>query len=135
LGRLHQESLTLAVLVELAAHLGGPQSRLQGQTRAQRELAHDARQLLEDNLAQPPASQELACMLGVGETTLRRAFRQEFGRSMLHYLRDRRLEVARQLLRERKWQVAQVAYRVGYADPANFTHAYKARFGYPPRME
>ncbi|MDH0748790.1 AraC family transcriptional regulator [Pseudomonas sp. GD03842] len=135
LGRLHQESLTLAVLVELAVHLGGPQSRLQGQTRAQRELAHEARQRLEDNLAHPPASQELARMLGVGETTLRRAFKQAFGRSMLHYLRDRRLEVARQLLRERKWQVAQVAYRVGYADPANFTHAYKARFGYPPRLE
>ncbi len=72
---------------------------------------------------------------GCGETTLRRAFKQAFGRSMLHYLRDRRMEVARQLLSERKWQVAQVAYRVGYADPANFTHAYKARFGYPPGME
>lgn len=135
LGRLHQESLSLAVLVELAVHLGGAATRQPGAVRAHRDLAHEARRLLEQDLAQPPTSFELAQRLGIGETTLRRAFKNEFGRSMLHYLRDRRLEVGRQMLRERKWQVAQVAYRMGYSDPANFTHAYKARFGHPPGME
>jgi len=135
LGRLHEESLTLAVLVELAVYLGVDTVRSADSPKTHRDLAHEARRLLDDNIGQPPSSLEMARRLEVGETTLRRIFKQEFGRSMLHYLRDRRLEVGRQMLRERKWQVAQVAYRMGYSNAANFTHAYKARFGYPPGLE
>ncbi|WP_265316900.1 helix-turn-helix transcriptional regulator, partial [Pseudomonas aeruginosa] len=83
----------------------------------------------------PPASLELARQLGVGETTLRRIFRNEFGRSMLQYVRDRRLEIGRQMVREGRWQIAQIAYRLGYSSPENFTHAYRARFGHPPGRE
>lgn len=72
LGRLHEESLTLGLLVELAAYLGGADLRRARTPRAQRDLAHEARRLLEANLGEPPASLELARQLGVGETTLRR---------------------------------------------------------------
>ncbi len=135
LKRLHEESLTLGVFVELAVYMGASVSQRPCSPRAHRDLAHEARRLLEEDLGRPPCAHELARTLGVGETTLRRIFKNEFGRSMLHYLRDRRLEVGRQLLRQRKWQVAQVAYRMGYSSPSNFTHAYKARFGYPPCIE
>ncbi|MET0505456.1 MAG: AraC family transcriptional regulator [Luteibacter sp.] len=135
LKRFHQESLSLAVMVELAVHLGGAQARAGRPVRAHRDLAHEARRVLDAHLAQPPAADELARRLGVGETTLRRIFKAEFGRSMLDYLRDRRLEVGRQMLREKKWQVSQIAYHVGYSNPANFAHAYKARYGHPPGAE
>ncbi|ALY75223.1 AraC family transcriptional regulator [Pseudomonas aeruginosa BL15] len=135
LGRLHEESLTLGLLVELAAYLGGADLRRARTPRAQRDLAHEARRLLEANLGEPPASLELARQLGVGETTLRRIFRNEFGRSMLQYVRDRRLEIGRQMVREGRWQIAQIAYRLGYSSPENFTHAYRARFGHPPGRE
>ncbi|WP_084307092.1 helix-turn-helix transcriptional regulator [Phytopseudomonas flavescens] len=133
--RLHQESLSLAVLVELAAQHKGRTATAQQPVRGQLDLAHEARRLLDDNLAEPPGSQALARQLGVGETTLRRAFAQVFGQSMLQYLRQQRMELARTLLRQRKWQVAQIAYRLGYANPANFNHAYKAHFGHPPGTE
>ncbi|WP_132587072.1 helix-turn-helix domain-containing protein [Pseudomonas aeruginosa] len=135
LGRLHEESLTLGLLVELAAYLGGADLRRARTPRAQRDLAHEARRLLEANLGEPPASLELARQLGVGETTLRRIFKNEFGRSMLQYVRDRRLEIGRQMVREGRWQIAQIAYRLGYSSPENFTHAYRARFGHPPGRE
>lgn len=135
LHRLHQESLSLGILVELAAHLGGARQPVSRILRAHRDLAHEARRLLDLNLGRPPGVDELARQLGVGETTLRRIFKQEFGCSMLQHLRDRRLEVARQMLREGKWQISQIAYRVGYSNPANFANAYKARFGHPPGSE
>lgn len=135
LQRFHQESLSLGILVELAVHLGGSSARAARAIRAHRDLAHEARRLLDENLGQPPGIDELARHLSVGETTLRRIFRNEFGCSMLQHLRDRRLEVARQMLRTGKWQVSQIAYRVGYSNPANFAHAYKARYGHPPGSE
>ncbi|PXC06966.1 MULTISPECIES: helix-turn-helix domain-containing protein, partial [Gammaproteobacteria] len=54
---------------------------------------------------------------------------------MLQYVRDRRLEIGRQMVREGRWQIAQIAYRLGYSSPENFTHAYRARFGHPPGRE
>lgn len=135
LERLHQESLSLAVLVELAAHLKGKPAKPAPVVRGHRDLAHEARRQLDANLLDPPGSLALAQQLGVGETTLRRAFGQVFGQSMLEYVRQQRMELARTLLQQKKWQVAQIAYRLGYANPANFNHAYKAYFGYAPGAE
>ncbi|WP_342650454.1 AraC family transcriptional regulator [Pseudomonas sp. REB1044] len=134
LKRLHQESLSLAVLVELGAHVAGRVAPPDAPQRGQQDLAHEARRLLDEHLADPPTVLELARQLGVGETTLRRAFAKVFGQSMLQYLRQQRMELARTLLLQRKWQVAQIAYRLGYANPANFSNAYKAYHGHPPGM-
>lgn len=135
LGRLHRESLALGMMVELAAHLRGTSTAPTAPPRAGRDLAHEARHRLDSQLDNPPSSLELARQLGIGQTTLRRLFKAEFGLTMLDYLRDRRLETARVLLREGRLQVAQVAWRVGYSCPTNFSHAYKKRFGYPPARE
>ena len=135
LQRLQRESLSLALLVELGVHLQGQPSGSVGQVRGQRDLAHEARRVLDEHLADPPTVLQLAQRLGVGETTLRRAFAQEFGQSMVQYLRRQRMELARLLVRQRKWQVAQIAYRLGYSHPANFNHAYKAYHGHPPGAE
>lgn len=135
LRRLHCESLSLAVVLELARHLIGPAQPSHTPDRGLRDLAIEARRLLDTQLSAPPTAASLARQLGVGETTLRRAFRKAFGRPILQYVREQRLELARRLLLERRWQVSQVAYQVGYANPANFCHAYKAHFGHPPGSE
>lgn len=135
LGRLHRESLALGMLVELATHLRETPVRAIAARRPGRDLAHEARDLLDNHLDEPPSSEELARRLGVGQTTLRRLFKAEFGLTMLDYLRDRRLDTARLLLREGRLQIAQIAWRVGYRCPTNFAHAYKARFGCSPRQE
>ncbi|MBX4139288.1 AraC family transcriptional regulator [Pseudomonas sp. S5F11] len=135
LERLNQESLSLAVLVELATHLAPQPAKPMAPLRSHSDLAHEARFKLDTNLMNPPGTLALARELGVGETTLRRAFSRVYGQSMLNYVRQQRLELARTLLRQRKWHVAQIAHRLGYANPANFNHAYKAYFGHPPGAE
>lgn len=49
--------------------------------------------------------------------------------------RTRKATIGRQMVREGRWQIAQIAYRLGYSSPENFTHAYRARFGHPPGRE
>lgn len=135
LERLNQESLSLAVLVELATHLAPQPARPVAALHSHSDLAREARFKLDASLMNPPGTLALARELGVGETTLRRVFRRVYGQSMLDYVRQQRLELARNLLRQRKWHVAQIAHRLGYANPANFNHAYKAYFGHPPGAE
>ncbi len=71
---------------------------------------------------------------GISERYLQKLFEQN-GVSFGHYLRDRRLQRARAALiapADSRAPVADVAYRCGFADAANFNRLFKERFGAPP---
>lgn len=71
----------------------------------------------------------LACM---SSSSLRGKFRLLYGQSVFAYLRDRRLDQARQLLNE-GWRIQQAAHYVGYRHASNFATAFRQRFGQSPR--
>jgi acetamidase/formamidase/AraC-like DNA-binding protein len=71
---------------------------------------------------------------GISERYLQKLFEQS-GVSFSHYLRDRRLQRARAALiapGDVHASVAEVAYRCGFGDAANFNRLFKERFGAPP---
>ncbi|SFH81855.1 helix-turn-helix transcriptional regulator [Modicisalibacter xianhensis] len=72
---------------------------------------------------------EMACM---SPSSLREKFRQTYGQPIFDYLRERRLALAYQLLREGE-SVQQVATQVGYRHATNFATAFRQRYGVAPR--
>lgn len=136
LARLYSESRVLSALVEVGdlfrEQRGGVIPQL---SRSHRDHAEHARVLLDSRLADPPSVPELARLVGLNETSLRRSFKLAFGTTIIDYLRDRRLDVARVLVRERRLSIAEIAYRVGFASPANFATAYRRRFGRAPTQD
>jgi AraC-like DNA-binding protein len=75
---------------------------------------------------------DVAEQLGLTPRTLRRRLTAE-GQSFRQLLLAARLDLARRQLETRGVTVAEVAERLGYAQPASFYRAYKAHFGRPPR--
>lgn len=134
IGRLYAESLVLSLIVELAVHINGGHDH-GALLSSHLNQANQAREILDRNLAAAPSINELARHVGTSEATLRRAFKATFGQTIIEYLRDRRLDAARVMLGEGRFQVSQIAYRAGYSDPANFTTAYRRRFGHPPTFD
>ena len=51
------------------------------------------------------------------------------------WVRDQRLEACRETLRDpsNRQTVAEIAYRWGFGDQAQFSRAFKAQFGLPPK--
>lgn len=96
------------------------------------ERIYQAREILLANADQPPSLVELARQVGVSCNTLEHHFRQVFGTTVFGYLRDRRLEQARQLLTDTTLTVAAIASTVGYANAAKFAHAFKRKYGITP---
>lgn len=136
LGRLYAESRILSALVELEQVLCDAQGgSIPDLSRSHRDHAEQARLLLDAQLADPPSIPDLARTVGLNETALRRSFKRAFGTTIIDYLRDRRLEIARMLVRQRSLSVASIAYRVGFSSPANFATAYRRRFGCPPSQD
>lgn len=98
------------------------------------ERVHAAREILIEDIANPPSLQQLAEQVGIGDYKLKRDFRQTFGTTVFGYLRLHRLECARQLLTARQMNVSEAAEFVGYSSLSKFTAAFKRQFGILPSV-
>ena len=94
---------------------------------------HYAAEILRSHLENPPSHIELAQRVGIGQTTLNKGFRTVFGMTPFAYLTYHRMEQAKQLLQQPDYTVADVANRMGYANPAQFAAKFKRHFGMTPR--
>lgn len=95
-------------------------------------LARRAREHIEDHLFEAVRVADLARACHASESTLLRAFRRELGVTPIAYIRTRRLDESRLLLRAGRYTVGEVAARVGYANVAAFTAAFRRRFAELP---
>jgi AraC-like DNA-binding protein len=96
------------------------------------ERIHQARTVLLQQMANPPSLAKLAQQVQLNEYTLKRGFRQVFGKPVFEYLHDYRLEQARQLLEAGGLSVTAVVKQVGLSDRSYFAAAFRKKFGYNP---
>lgn len=99
--------------------------------------ARDLRCLLEarrilTNASDMPSLGALARSVGLNRCKLALGFKQAFGFTVASYYRERRLELARDMLVQSAVPIAQVATLAGYADAGSFSKAFRARYGCLP---
>ena len=90
------------------------------------------KEILLSNLEKPPSLLELARISGTNKNKLNTDFRQVFGTSVFEFLRASRLEYARELLENKKMNVTEASFEVGYAHQQSFTRAFRNHFGTNP---
>lgn len=105
-----------------------------GVTRAGRDRAYEARARLFADLTDPPSIKTLAREIGTTEKTLNKDLRATFGQTAFQLLKNRRLDMAKELLETDSYLLKEVAYRAGYGHVTNFINAFTQRFGEPPRQ-
>ncbi|WP_343930690.1 AraC family transcriptional regulator [Tsukamurella strandjordii] len=89
--------------------------------------------IIESNLEALPSVAELAREIGISHTHLTRLFRTETGRTVIGYMRHRRIERAVHLLRNSTLPISAVAASVGYEDTQAFNKACRIETGLSPR--
>ncbi|MBT2336327.1 helix-turn-helix domain-containing protein [Variovorax paradoxus] len=97
-----------------------------------RAIALAAERLVKSDLANVPALPALAARVGTHEKRLSRIFREQKGCTVYEFVRDTRLAEARRLLAESALSVEEVALAVGFSSQANFSTAFRERFGSTP---
>jgi signal transduction histidine kinase/DNA-binding response OmpR family regulator len=70
--------------------------------------------------------------LGLGRSIFYQQFKEEFGISPLVYLRNKRLEVAVDRLKQGELTVSEVAYQTGFNSVAYFVKIFREQYGKPP---
>ena len=97
----------------------------------ERSAVARAREYLIENFDSDVGLEELAEVAGLSRAHLIRAFRKEYHITPHAFLTDRRVQVARRLLRQGRMP-ADIALECGFADQAHFTRHFKARTGVTP---
>lgn len=97
------------------------------------ERIHHAKDILLQNHNNPPSLLDLARQVGLNDCTLKRGFRQVFGKTAFGYLHDYRIEKARQLLQEGNLNVTETARSVGFANRSYFAAAFRKKYGVSPK--
>lgn len=88
---------------------------------------------IESNLAGPLTVPDIAQAVGVSHNHLTRLLRAETGDTVVAYIRRRRLERARHLLRESTLPIPSIAAAVGIGDVQAFNKACRRELGASPR--
>lgn len=91
------------------------------------------RTYISDHLADSDLSvQDIANEMAVSRTVLFARMKSVFGTSPNNYLLNRRIERAKELLRQPGAYIADVAYRSGFSDPKYFSKCFKKLTGMTP---
>ena len=133
MGRLFQQAKTLELMAAQFAAVEQP-AALEHQAGS-RELAkvRMARDRLLADLRDPPELDALAREVGLSAKRLNRGFKQLYGTTVFSFLRDARLDAAREALEAgTSLPLKQLAWELGYGQASNFVTAFRRRFGATP---
>lgn len=89
------------------------------------------KQMLE-NLQHHWTVEELAQRIDVSVPHLQKLFKTQTGVSPIQYLRDLRLEKAREFLEDGFKRVNEISFEVGMPDDSHFTRDFKKKYGVTP---
>jgi AraC-like DNA-binding protein len=93
---------------------------------------YQAKEILLQDLENPPSLLELAQQVGLNDYKLKAGFRQVFGTTVFGYLHQQRMQRAYDLLTSSDLNVTEVANQVGYTSLSAFSSAFKKFFKVSP---
>ncbi len=135
LRRLHLEARALELIgLQLAEYLSPePAATTVRLTALDVNRIRDARELLLQDMENPPSIMQLAKLAGINEKKLKFGFKQVFGMPVFEYFRNYRLEMARELLASGVMNVTEAGMHIGYQSLSHFSEAFRKKFGVTPR--
>ena len=98
------------------------------------EKIKKAKQIIIENISEPPSLQELANTIGLSLSKLKEGFKHIYGESVFNFLLDYKLEYARKMLLSKKYNVSEISLQVGYSTPSHFISAFKKKYGTTPKQ-
>jgi signal transduction histidine kinase/DNA-binding response OmpR family regulator len=70
--------------------------------------------------------------IGMGRVQIYRKLKALTGKSPSRYIRSIRLARAKSMIEEKKGNISEIAYLVGFSSPQYFTRCFREEFGFPP---
>jgi len=95
-------------------------------------LVEAVKQYLSHRLSDDFQLDEIAAAFHVGKRYLANNFKRSTGATVFEYIRDQRMLVAKQLLKDTSLSIASIANEVGFQNATNFSTAFRKHVGEAP---
>ncbi len=121
-------------MTALISHFFGELASIQTEkiNTTERDKLYKAKDILLENLDNPPSLNELSKQIGLNSYNLKKSFKELFGVPVFKYLQNERLTTAHNLIKNEELTVHEAAWHVGYDSLSSFSNAFEKKFGYRP---
>ena len=126
------QELLHRIEISIVAETGDALSSGRESLMSAEEIVSLVKAYVQNNYAEEISLNLLASNLGFSASYLTKVFNKVEGRTPSSYIREYRMNIARQLLENPGATVVSVAEAVGYTDPFHFSKSFKQTFGYSP---
>lgn len=76
--------------------------------------------------------EELAVQMGMSHSMLHRKIKDKHNKTISQFIREKRLEKAKEFLQNENLSVAEIAYKVGFGSPTYFNKCFHGFYGVSP---
>jgi AraC-like DNA-binding protein len=91
-----------------------------------------AKEILLRDISDPPVIAELSKMAGINELKLKTGFKELYGTTVCNFVKQRRMEKAKNILESGKASVSEAAWSVGYTNVSYFISVFRSYHGLNP---
>jgi len=98
------------------------------------EKIKKAKQIVINNMADPPSLQQIADEIILSVPKLKEGFKHIYGDTVFNFLLDYKLEYARRLLLSKKHNISEISMQIGYSTASHFISAFKKKYGTTPKQ-
>ncbi|OPH54972.1 AraC family transcriptional regulator [Paenibacillus ferrarius] len=91
-------------------------------------------EVVEKNLLNPVSLQDLAYLSGKSLSTFKREFRKIYNEPAFQWIRNRRLEKAKELLSNSRISITEVCLATGFENVSHFSKVWKKKYGVSPSV-
>lgn len=129
--KIYIESKVMELIALYIHDLGDHDENIPNITPSEKENLYKAKNILDNSMVNTPTITELSKMIFLNEHKLKKGFKELFGFPVITYVRNKKMEYARELLKG-DIHVSQVANMVGYTNVSHFSNTFKKKFGITP---
>lgn len=96
------------------------------------KIIKQAKEYIDEHYQQELSLQQVSKEVAVSPQYFSKLFKEEIGVSFVEYLRNKRIEVAKEMLKAKTYSVKEICYEIGYNDPNYFSRLFKKLVGVSP---
>lgn len=106
--------------------------RFTGGKKEEADTAEKVHSYIIENISEELSVEELAAMVYLSQNQLARVFKKKYGKTVIEFIMEYRMNLAEELLKDTRFTVTEVSAKIGYPNYAYFTKLFKKHSGYTP---
>ena len=91
-----------------------------------------AKEFIDEHYNQEVSLIDISKEVSVSPQYFSKIFKEEIGISFVEYVREKRIDIAKKMLRSKQYSVKEICYKIGYNDPNYFSRLFKRLVGVSP---